>query len=342
MRAAPEDLAAVPGIGPQTAKAIRTFDDWEAVARQLSDARAVGAKMLPVWSAGYPAPLREIYDPPAFLWVRGTLTDADRRAVAIVGTRRATDYGKRLAFQLAGELARHGVTVVSGLAYGIDAAAHRGALEAGGRTLAVLGSGIDVIYPSRNGPLAADMMTQGAVLSEYALGAKPDAANFPRRNRIVSGLSLGVVVVEAYQTGGALITARLAIEQNREVFAFPSSVHSKAGVGANHLIQRGHARLILSAEDVLEELNLAPESSGEEPPSSASGQAARGLPPAAAAEMHPHERALYEALGPEPTHIDELCQCVDLDVSSALVHLLNLEFEGRIRQLAGKQFYRIT
>ncbi|ARA91768.1 DNA protecting protein DprA [Rhodothermaceae bacterium RA] len=322
-------LAEVPSIGPQTARAIRAFDAHAAVEAQLDQAARVGARLVASWDASFPRLLRQIYDPPSFLWMRGTLTDADDRAIAIVGTRRATDYGKRLAAEFAAELVRHGFTIVSGLAYGIDAAAHRAALDAGGRTLAVLGSGVDRIYPARHTRLARAITEQGALLSEYALGAKPDAVNFPRRNRIISGLTRGTLVVEAFETGGALITARLALEQNREVFALPSPAHSPAGRGANRLIQQGHAKLVLTVGDILDELGLAA------PPPPSTPEATPPPPPLSGVE-----RTLYDALTPQPQHIDALCLQTDLDPSTALVYLLNLEFKGLVRQMAGKQFYR--
>ena len=328
VKASPRALAKVPGIGPQTAQAIAAFDGRPAVEEQLRRAERVGAWLLPLWDVRFPRPLQQIYDPPAFLWVRGELVPEDERAVAIVGTRRATEYGRGVAYDLARALAERGLTVVSGLAYGIDGAAHRGALAApGGRTLAVLGSGVDHIYPGRHTKLAEAIEGRGALLSEYPMGAEPDASNFPRRNRIVSGLALGTLVAEAYEKGGALITARLALEQNREVFAVPSPVQSRAGAGANRLIQRGHAKLVLDADDVLDELGLAdPAATSAAPP-----------PP----DLGPIEEKLYGALGSEPVHIDALCAKTGLDASTALVYLLSLEFKGLVRQLAGKQFFKV-
>ena len=321
-------LAAVPGVGRQTAAAIATFEAYDAVDDQLRRAEEHDATLVPVWDDRYPALLRQIYDPPAFLWMRGTLTAADERAVAIVGTRRASDYGRRMARDFATELTRRGFTVVSGLAYGIDAAAHQATLEAGGRTLAILGSGADRIYPARHTDLANEIAAQGAVLSEYALGAAPDAPNFPRRNRIISGLALGTLVVEAFEKGGALITARVAVEQNREVFALPSPIHSRAGLGANRLIQRGHAKLVLSVDDIVEELGFDAETRPEPAVSTP-------LP-----ALHAIERQLYDVLENQPQHIDTLCQKTGHDSSTALVYLLGLEFKGLVRQMAGKQFFR--
>ncbi len=319
-------LARVPGIGPATAQAIRAFRDDAAVEAQFEAAERVGARLVLHGENGTPSRLSEIYDPPAFLWMRGTLEETDRRAIAIVGTRRATDYGIKAAERFAHDLAAAGFTIVSGLAYGIDAAAHRAALDAGGRTLAVLGSGVDRIYPSRHTRLAMRILDAGAVLSEYPMGAAPDAPNFPRRNRIVSGLAAGVLVVEAFEKGGALITARVAIEQNREVFAVPAPFDLASGAGTNRLIQRGHAKLVLTADDVLEEL-------GE-----AVSTAAPPAPTPDLTDLNDIERTLYDALTTDAVHIDALCATTNLDTSSALVYLLSLEFKGLVRQLAGKQF----
>ncbi|SHK09547.1 DNA-processing protein DprA [Rhodothermus profundi] len=321
------ELMQVPGIGMQTAQRIVAFDDWDAVDMQFEQAERVGATLIPAWDERFPPLLRTIYDPPALLWMRGTWTPEDHHAVAIVGTRRPTDYGLRTARQFAAALAREGVTVISGLAYGIDAAAHRGALEAGGRTLAVLGSGVDRIYPARHERLARAILNQGALFSEFPLGAAPDAPNFPRRNRLISGLARAVLIVEAYETGGALITARLALEQNREVLAIPGVLHNPASAGTNRLIRDSLARLVCTPDDVLEAIGFGASPVAQPPPS----------PPS----LNGLERQLYDALEPEPLHIDVLCERTGLDPSTALVYLLQLEFKGLVRQLAGKQFYRL-
>lgn len=329
--ASPDALAEVAGIGPKTAHAIRHFEDEEDEVRaQLHRAEQAAASLLTLHDDRFPALLKEIYDPPAFLWERGQVTPEDGRALAIVGTRRCSDYGRRVAEELASELVQRGFTIVSGLAYGVDAAAHRGALEAGGRTLAVLGSGVDRIYPQKHTRLARQVVESGALLSEYPMGADPEAANFPRRNRIISGLSLGTVVVESYDEGGALITARLAVEQNREVFAIPSTIYNSAGVGANRLIQRGHAKLVQGPDDIVEELNVAP----------LEGEEAKEAESPAPASLSDPEQVLLDALDHEPAHIDEICARVEMDSSTALVYLLELEFKGYVRQLAGKQFFR--
>lgn len=321
-------LVRAEGVGRQTAEAIRAWDDWGAADAQFRRAEAVGARLVAFADAEYPDLLRRIYDPPAYLWVRGHLTEADALAVAIVGTRRASEAGRRAAEAFARDLAEAGATVVSGLAYGVDVAAHRAALAAGGRTVAVLGSGVDRIYPSRHGPVVRQILDEGAgaLVSEFPLGTAPDAANFPRRNRIVSGMSLATVVAEAHEAGGAQLTAALALEQNREVFAVPASVFSE-GQGTNRLIQRGHAALAVSAADVL--AAIAPQA-GIAPPAA----------PPAPAPLTGVEKRLVDVLGPEPRPLDAVCDAAGLDASTALVYLLQLEFRGVVRQLQGKQFYR--
>ncbi len=337
-RASRSALEQVEGVGPQTAESILTFADRRAVEQEIERADELGAELLSPWDDRFPRQLREIYDPPGFLWMRGTLPDGGAPMVTIVGTRRCTDYGRAQAHHFAAELARRGFTIVSGLAYGIDAAAHKGALDAGGRTVAVLGSGVGHIYPAKHTSLAERIVENGALLSEYAVDAEPDASNFPERNRIVSGLSLGTLVVESYSEGGALITARLAVEQNREVFAVPGAVTKDSSRGTNRLIQRGHAKLVMAPADLLEEL---PEVTVEEPEAVDAERVASGATaPDPTDELSDEETILYEALSDTPIHIDELCAETGFDPSTALVHLLQLEFKGVVRQLAGKQFRR--
>lgn len=336
-RASRSALERVDGVGPQTAEAILTFDDRAAVEREMERADQLGADLISPWDDRFPDRLREVYDPPGFLWMRGTLPETPPPMVTVVGTRRCTDYGRAQAHHFGAELARRGFTVVSGLAYGIDAAAHKGALDAGGRTIAVLGSGVGNVYPSKHQSLAERIVESGALLSEYALDADPDAPNFPERNRILSGLALGTLVVESYAEGGALITARLALEQNREVFALPGAITKDSSRGTNRLIQRGHAKLVLELEDLLEEL---PEVTVEAPEEVDAETMAGGGGPDPATELTGEEAVLYEALTDTPVHVDALCEETGFDPSTALVHLLQLEFKGLVRQLAGKQFRR--
>ena len=266
----------------------------------------------------YPRLLRHIASPPVVLYVRGELLPQDEVAVAIVGTRLPSSYGRQVAQKLAGELAAKGVTIVSGLARGIDGEVHRAALAAGGRTLAVLGSGLDVMYPREHASLAREIAGRGAMMSEYPLGAKPDAVQFPARNRIVSGLSLGTIVIEAGDTSGALITARFAGEQGRDIFAVPGSIFSKQSLGAHRLIQDG-AKLVATVDDVLDELNL--------------GMVAHQLQmPAAAQPDDPAEAALLAALDGEPRQIDELARQMSLPVAQVSSLLTLMELTGLVRQ----------
>ncbi len=332
MQAPASHLVRVEGIGRRTAASVRDWDDPGAVDQQLARAEAVGARVVALSDPEYPALLREIYDPPPFLWVRGRFDPADDAPVAIVGTRRASDYGLRVASQIGEELAHAGVTVVSGLAYGVDVAAHRGALSGGGRTIAVLGSGVDRVYPSRHTPVVRDLLERGlgAVVSEFPMGTSPDATNFPRRNRIVSGMCAATLVAEAHTKGGAMLTAAMALEQNREVFAVPTSVFAQAQ-GTNRLIQQGLAGLVTSTADVLAVVAPAASVTDQKAP-----QTAAPAPP----DLNAVERRLMAALDTTPVPLDTLCAQAEVDAPTALVYLLQLEFRGLVRQMAGKQFFR--
>jgi DNA processing protein len=245
-------LHALPGVGAKAAKQIREFREWDRVDAELEKARSLGVTILPFTDASYPWRLLEIHDFPPLLYVRGTLM-ADEACLAVVGSRAAGTYGRYTAERLSRELALRGVTVVSGLARGIDTAAHRGALAGRGRTIAVLGCGLDVAYPPENAALLEEILRRGAAITEYPFGTPPNANHFPARNRIISGLSLGVTVVEATEKSGSLITARLALEQGRDVFAVPGSVDAAGSRGTNRLIKEG-AKLVESADDILEEI----------------------------------------------------------------------------------------
>ena len=271
----------------------------------------------------YPALLREIPDPPPLLYVRGTLEPEDAWAVAVVGTRRASVYGKEVTRRLVTDLARSGITVVSGLARGIDGVAHRTALEAGGRTIAVLGCGVDRIYPPEHRALARRIIEQGALISEYPLGTPPDARNFPPRNRIISGLSLGVLITEAGQGSGALITADYAAEQGRDVFAVPGSILAAGSAGTNRLIQEG-AKLVTESADILRELNLTMVAE--------QAQAREVLPETET------EAAILAHLGPEPIHVDDLGRAVGLPIAEVTSALTLMELKGLVRQVGGMKY----
>ncbi len=296
--------------------------DLDRVLRRLE---AVGAHVLTWDSPDYPVLLRQIPYSPPVLFVLGELTPADEWAIAVVGTRKATVYGREVARRLAGELARHGVTVVSGLARGIDSLAHRAALEAGGRTVAVLGSGVDHIYPPENRKLAREIIEHGAVISDYPLGTRPEASNFPPRNRIISGLSLGVVVVEAGINSGAMITADFAAEQGRDVFAVPGSILSPASAGCNRLLRDG-AVVVTEVRDILETLHLQ---------QVVEQRAARQLLP-----MTPQENAIWGLLSAEPRHIDEIAREASMPVAVVSSTLVMMELKGLARQVGTLHYVR--
>ena len=299
---------------------------WREDAPGWPSARPAPIRQIDRGEAEYPAHLREIPAPPDRLWVRGGLVDEDALAVAIVGSRRATPFGLELAERLAGDLAARGITVVSGLARGIDSAAHRGALEAGGRTIAVLGSGVDVVYPPENRRLAARIAEQGALVSQFAPGAPALAHHFPVRNRIIAGLSLGVVVVEAAEQSGTLITAGHAGDLGREVMAVPGRAGSPTSRGTHKLIRDG-AALVESWEDVVALL-----------PARWRACMAAVAPPSS--PRPEPEDSLLSLIGAEPVSMEELIERSGLAASRAAARLLALELEGRIRQLPGKRFVR--
>lgn len=274
----------------------------------------------------YPAALRPIGDPPRTLYLRGTLRDEDKAAVAIVGSRRASVYGVAAAEWLGRELGRGGVTVVSGLARGVDAAAHRGALAGGGRTIAVLGCGVDVVYPREHRRLLAQIIEAGAVISEFPAGVPPLQHHFPRRNRLISGLSLGVVVVEGRERSGALLTADHALEQGREVFAVPGSIFAETSHLPHRLIQQG-AKLVATVEDILEELRLP------KPPTPAA---------ASAIALEGTEAAVYAQLTLDPQHMDVLALRCRLPVAEVARVLLGLELRGLVLALPGQRYVRAT
>src|SRR5574341_1166501 len=275
----------------------------------------------------YPRRLRDIDNPPPLLYVRGEMTEADDWAVAIVGTRRTTAYGKDATHELASALASAGVTIVSGLARGIDAAAHVAALEVGGRTIAVLGSGLDRLYPPEHAPLAQKILASGALITDYPLGTPPEASNFPPRNRIISGLSLGVIVMEAGEDSGAMITAEFAVEQGREVFAVPGNIFNRGSRGPNKLIQQG-SKVVLTAEDVLEELNLKMVAQHAE------ARAQLSLFEGA----DETERKLLAHLSAEPLHADELSVLASMPIAAVSSALAMMELKGMARQIGGMKY----
>ena len=326
------------GTPSHVVRSLATGAVFEQAIKEAEQARQQGASLLNLRDEEFPTALREIFDPPLTLYTRGNRALMKEPAVAIVGSRRPTAYGRAIARRLAMDLAQRGLTIISGMARGIDSAAHEGALEAGGNTVAVLGTGIDVPYPAENKKLYEQIAAKGLLISEFPLGSFPAPQNFPIRNRIISGLSLGVVVVEAAQYSGSLITARLAMEQNREVFAVPGSVTNKNSWGPHVLIKQG-AKLIQDWQDVIEEMppevrqRLIPVAGATQTPEGAS---------LFSESLSETERAIYGLLRvDEAVHIDAILEALPrFSSSEVLATLLDLEFKSLIRQMPGKNFVR--
>lgn len=328
------------GLPNRTARAIHAQEGLAEAEKEMARAGKLECRVLSLSSKTYPPLLKQISDPPLIIYVKGDLNILSGHSVAMVGARRPSAYGSSVAHRLSGDLARRQLAIVSGMARGIDSASHRGALEAGGKTVAVLGSGIDVIYPRENARLAGNIAENGAVISEFPIGTHPAPENFPIRNRIISGLSLGVVIVEAAEYSGSLITARLALEQNREVFAVPGNITSPQSFGPNLLIKQG-AKLVDDWLDVVEEFPahirmqlLPPERASEH-----SVQAAPAAP--AALSLNGDQKSVYEVLRvDEALFVDAICGRVSLPQPRVLSALLGLEMSGLVRQLPGMNFLR--
>ncbi len=296
--------------------------------RELAEMRKI--RMCSLFDDDFPANLRTVSGSPVMFFYKGNLTGLDRYSISIVGTRTPTEYGKHTCEILTEAVSRYGIPVVSGFARGIDTVAHRTAIRSGNVTYAVFGCGVDVIYPSENRKLYEEVIENGAVISEFPPGTKPDRMNFPRRNRIISGLSIGTIVIESSVNGGAVLTGEYALEQNREVFAVPGFIHSRQSEGTNEMIKRGQAKLITCIDDVICELErkLAPLIGGQ-----------LTLPERQqTADMTTEERHILETLKREPIHIDLISELSGKPVNECLVHLLSLEFKQLARQLPGKFF----
>ena len=331
--ASSSELSAVNGIGPKILSAITEARKSDEAERELARCRELGVELLHLESPDYPPMLAEICDAPNVLYCRGDIIEQDQLAVAIVGSRRCTLYGRQQAERLAGALARAGMTVVSGLARGIDAAAHRGALNAGGRTIAVAATGLAQVYPPEHVELADEVSRQGAIVTESPLHREPIPGLFPQRNRLISGLSLGVIVIEASQKSGSLHTARHAMEQGREVFALPGRIDSLASIGSHNLIRDG-ATLIRGVEDVLDELGplTRPVQTGV----SEEVRTPREL------TLNDQERHVVNLIGSEPSHLDEVMRNTNLDPSRVLATLTVLEMKRLVRRLPGGYLVRAS
>ena len=295
--------------------------------RELARLAEIGVRAVSWHDDEYPPRLKEFTDRPPLLFVRGELLPEDERSIAVVGTRRATPYGREMARQLATDLARAGITIVSGLARGIDGIAHRAALDAGQRTIAVMGSGPDTIYPAEHSNLACEIASSGALETEFALGTRPNAGNFPRRNRIMAGMTLGTLVVEAPEGSGALFTARYAIEDNREVFAVPGNALSPSSRGANKLIKDSAAKLVMDSNDILEELNI----------SSVGAQ----MELAALIPQDENEAAVLRFVSYDIAHIDEIVRNSGLPITTVSGALSMMELKGLVKQVGGMNYVRI-
>lgn len=311
------------GLDKNVVRAIVSWRPRVDLEAEMEKLERYGVQALTWHDALYPSRLKEIHDHPPVLYIRGSLLPEDEWCLAVVGTRRASAYGRQVTEEIVADLAGSRITVASGLAKGIDSIAHRSALDAGGRSIAVFAHGLDIVYPIENTSLARRIVQQGALISEFPLGTRPKPEYFPRRNRIISGISLGVLVVEAGTTSGALITANMALEQNREVLAVPGSILSPASRGTNRLIQEG-AKLVRDYRDILEELNL--------------GAVAQQIEMKEVLPESDTESLLLKQLSTEPTHVDEVCRASGLPVSTVSSTLAMMELKGLVRTIGSMKY----
>ncbi len=324
-----DQLAAVDGITRPLAENIARWQEFADPAAELKKAAELGARVITAEDDEYPSALREIHDPPIVLYVRGKITERDRNAVAVVGSRKATHYATESAKKLSFQMAYAGLTVVSGLARGIDTAAHQGALAAKGRTIAVIGSGLGELYPPENAELADRIAESGAVISEFPVDTKPDRQTFPIRNRVVTGMSFGVLVAEAGANSGALISANMAAEQGRTLYAVPGRIDAPAALGSNRLIQQG-AKLVITVDDILDDLPLVFREKPDLPQS------------APVHDLTPDQQKVLEAIGSEETSLDSVIATSGLTAAAASSTLLALEIRRLVKQLPGKRFVKLV
>ena len=369
LQATPDELSKIDQLSPAMCDLLRRKPVQYSIERELELIQEYGCQVLTLYDAAYPSQLKEVDTPPLLIYIRGELTSEDSLSISLVGSREAKDYGRKVGYRLSYQLAQRGLTVVSGLARGIDTSAHRGALEAGGRTIAVMGNGLSLVYPATNRDLAEKITESGVLISEFPMGTKPKPNNFPRRNRIISGLTLGTVVVEASNRSGALITARLAGEQGREVFAVPGEIFSELSTGTHMLINNG-AKLINTVDDLLNELppytlnqiqskapvasipDIETEPSSQKPmvekrasKRAATQSPAEGQQPIQSAPppgLTPDERTIFDAIETPSSHIDTIVRTTKLPISQVSSVLLMLELKGIVQQLPGKQFTKVN
>jgi DNA processing protein len=325
------ELRKVEGIGNEVADQISTWESTVDLAAELKRVRDFGATVITQESPSYPRPLREIHAPPIVLYVWGELQERDHHAIGVIGARRTTHYGMESAKKLSYQLAYAGLTVISGLARGIDTAAHQGALAAKGRTVAVIGAGLAKLYPPENAVLAEKIRSgNGAIVSEFSMAVEPDRQTFPMRNRIISGWSHGILVVEAGLNSGALITSAQALEQGRSVYAVPGHINAPSAMGSNRLIQQG-AKLVMDASDILDDLQILLPDTKPSPEA-----AVRQLPP-----LSEEERRVYDAIEQTETPIDDIAAKSELPTSMVSSILLQLELKRLVKQLPGKYFVKL-
>ncbi|MFC1704601.1 DNA-processing protein DprA [Candidatus Omnitrophota bacterium] len=337
LSASPETLRKVSDINTKVARNIKNYEDYVDVQKELSLVKKRNVKAITFHDKEYPQSLKNIADPPMLLYVAGEIKECDAISIAIVGSRRSSYYGLSMAEKIARELANLGLTVVSGMARGVDSAAHRGSLKCKGRTIAVLGSGLANIYPPENSELFHQIVESGAVISEFPMATKPFAYNFPRRNRIISGLSLGTLVVEASRNSGALITAHFALDQGKEVFALPGKVDSSTSFGTNRLIKQG-AKLVSGVEDILEELR--PQLKNYLKQQHVADDKKDSLDVFLGLGLDGELKMLYDAISFEPKHIDNIADEAHLDIGKTSSLLMQLELRHLIKQIPGKLFIK--
>lgn len=364
LNASSQELQNIEGLAPSARERLIHKKLGCPLERELELIHEFGCQIVTFYDAAYPPLLKEIDTPPLILYVRGELKPEDALSIALVGSRQAKDYGRRVSYQLSYQLAKRGLTVISGFAKGIDTCAHRGALEASGRTIAVMGNGLSLIYPAANSELVEKVIESGALISEFPMGMKPRSENFPRRNRIISGLTLGTVVVEASNRSGALITARLASEQGREVFAVPGEIFSELSTGTHKLIDNG-AKLISTVDDLLEALpqhalrQISPLTPGSEKaaipetpsvvkgeldqtssttPKTTATKKKTTVPVSPPPDLTTDEKTVFNAIEVPSSHIDTIVRTTQLPINQVSSVLLMLELKGAIEQLPGKQF----
>ena len=334
-----KELKRVEGIKTSRAMSIHAFDSWDLVDQELEKTEQMGIRLVAFTDKSYPESLRQIDDSPVLVYMKGEIKDEDKYAIGIVGSRNMTPYGKSVAETFAFELASKGFTIISGMARGVDTTAHKGALKAKGRSIAVLGCGIDTAYPVENAALIEELGGSGAVISEFPLGTPPNRENFPKRNRLISGLSLGVLIVEAAAGSGSLITANYALEQGKEIFAVPGGITAMNSVGTNELIKRG-AKLVQNVDDIIQELTPLLKGLLRSTPGAGAGRKQPDMvTDLSRLEINNEEKAICNVLGSEPRHIDIISRETGIAAQKLSGILLGLELKGVVKQAEGKRFF---